>query len=104
MTKPFQNIPWNEVLNMIERWANTPEGAYLGSGFGGKSLLIGRSGSSCEPGGWANATARLKEDVACLRDQHVNLGWSLDRPHLLEVTVGVNRGQIPIRNDSPDFG
>ena len=98
MNKNLQTLPWEETLEMIKHWVSVPENGYLGSSYGGRTLLVSCVGAPPQPDVITKVIAKLKEDVKSINDESITLSWSANNydAKVLKVVVGIYSAEIQV--------
>lgn len=80
------SILWNDVVRMINHWAATPENGYLGSDYGGGTVLNQYLNASSLEDNSKTLIKKLKKDVPYLEGLDVSV--VLTNASCIQISVG----------------
>lgn len=98
MNKNLQTPSWEETLEMIKHWVSVPENGYLGSSYGGRTLLVSCIGVPPKPDVITKVIAKLKEDVKSISNELITLNWNVNNSDakILKIIVGNCSAEIQV--------
>lgn len=72
-----QERPPNDVSDMVRHWLSTPENGYLGSGYGGKTIVDKATAGPCVEPAKSDVLAKLRQDIPYLDVLNPSVSWAM---------------------------
>ncbi|MNF96524.1 hypothetical protein D3C84_793180 [compost metagenome] len=82
-----EDLPAIEVTGMIQHWLATPENGYLGSGYGGKTVVGKVTKKECVEPAVSEVIAKLKEDITYLASRNPAVAWVAEANGRIQLKV-----------------
>jgi hypothetical protein len=83
------NISWCKIEDMINHWANTTENAYLGSVYGGRTILVKYLSAPTELTA-SHVIDKMKTDLYKLELTKFKVSIAVQSQNCVLITVGDN--------------